>query len=99
MNQEPFANQSTSLESPASRAIAVTPDDMAVFADVGGRPLISRAVYVGGGGDIVVTTKGGDEAVFRNLPDATLLPIRISQLKTVSLGGAATTAQHILILL
>lgn len=49
-----FRNRESSLESPARRAEAVTPSDIADL------PNFSRALYVGGAGDIEVTTVGGD---------------------------------------
>ncbi len=49
-----FKNRESSLESPARRAEAVTPSDIADL------PNFSRALYVGGSGDIQVTTVGGD---------------------------------------
>lgn len=49
-----FGHRTTSLESPARRAEAVTPND---GADL---PNFSRALYVGGVGNIRITTVGGD---------------------------------------
>ena len=49
-----FGNRTSSLDSPARRAEAVTPNDAADL------PNFSRALYVGGGGDIRLTTVGGD---------------------------------------
>lgn len=49
-----FRNRESSLESTARRAEAVTPNDAADL------PNFSRALYVGGGGDVRVTTVGGD---------------------------------------
>jgi len=49
-----FKNRESSLETPARRAEAVTPSDIADL------PNASRALYVGGAGDVEVTTVGGD---------------------------------------
>lgn len=49
-----FRNRESSLDSPARRAEAVTPNDAADL------PNFSRALYVGEGGDIRLTTVGGD---------------------------------------
>lgn len=49
-----FKNRESSLESPARRAEVVTPSDIADL------PNSTRALYVGGAGDIEVTTVGGD---------------------------------------
>lgn len=55
-----FKNRESSLESPARRAEAVTPNDTADL------PNFSRALYVGGAGDIQVTTVGGDTITLTN---------------------------------
>ena len=49
-----FESLNTGLESPARRAEAVTPNDAVDL------PNSSRALYVGGSGDVRVTTVGGD---------------------------------------
>lgn len=49
-----FRHRESALDSPARRAEAVTPND---GADL---PNFTRALYVGGAGDIRVTTVGGD---------------------------------------
>lgn len=53
-----FRNRESSLESPARRAEAVSPDD---GADL---PNFSRALYVGVAGNLRVTTVGGDTVDF-----------------------------------
>jgi hypothetical protein len=52
-----------SLSDPAQRAFVVTPAD-ADFAD----SLQARALYVGVTGDVRVTTVGGDDVTFTNVP-------------------------------
>lgn len=71
------------IQDPASRAFAITKSDTVDCSEV------TRAVYVGGAGDLTVVMAGGGAAVtFVGVPAGTLLPIRISRLK--STGTDAT---------
>ncbi|WOF72946.1 hypothetical protein QMT40_000570 [Parvibaculaceae bacterium PLY_AMNH_Bact1] len=79
-----FGAHTTSLESPASSAVAITPSDENDLAQ------ISRAVYVGGAGDLAVTMKDGSIATFKNLIGGTVMAIRVA--RVLSTG---TTATHI----
>lgn len=44
----------------------------------------TRAVYVGGAGNLVVTMKNGVDCTFTDVPAGTLLPISITKFKTAS---------------
>lgn len=77
-----FSAHTTSLESPASSAVAITPSDEIDLAQV------SRAVYVGGTGDLAVTMKDGNNATFKNLIGGTVMAIRVSRVQ--STGTTAT---------
>jgi hypothetical protein len=57
------------LESPAGNAAAITP---------GSSPLaeVTRALYIGGAGNVTVTMKGGQSVTFTALPAGAILPIR-----------------------
>lgn len=85
---DPFQSYGTGLEAPATRAVAVTPNDstdLTVFA---------RALYVGVGGNITLDTVGGDSAVaFVGVPAGSILSVRTQR---VRLTG--TTASDILAL-
>lgn len=72
------------MTSPADNAAAVTPSDSTDLT------YISRALYVGTGGNIVVTMMGGGDVTFPNVQDGTFLPIRVSRVKSTS-----TTASNI----
>lgn len=51
-----------------------------VPSDVDDIDAITRAVYVGSGGNMVVRMSGsGGNVTFRNIPSGALLPIRISR--------------------
>jgi hypothetical protein len=69
---------------PAVYAEAVTPSDTDDLVAV------SRALYIGGAGDVVVTMLGGGDVTFKAVPVGTILPIRVSRVK------AATGATYII---
>lgn len=77
----------TGLESPGVRSAAITPDD---DNDIE----ITRAIFVGTGGDIAMQLAGDSAAVvFANVADGTLLPFRV---KRVMEAGAGTTATDLI---
>lgn len=58
---------------PASNAVAITKSDETTFN-------ATRAIYVGGAGDIKVDMAGtGTAVVFVGVPAGTLLPIRVTR--------------------
>lgn len=76
-----FKTFSRSLTSPPENAAEIVPDDAA------GLPQVTRALYVGGGGDVALRMLGGGEVTFRGLAAGTLMPIRADMVKR-----AGTTA-------
>lgn len=56
-------------EGPARHAAAVTPHDTNELTNV------TRAIYVGGSGNVKVTTIGGETATFTAVPAGAVLPI------------------------
>ena len=83
-----FEGKQPVLDSPAFNAETVAPDndnDM---------PNTSRAIYVGGTGDLeVVMADGGAAVTFRNVVSGSLLPIRAARVRVEN-----TTATHIVCL-
>lgn len=73
---------SISPSAPATRGEAVTPHDVNELARV------SRALYVGGAGDLKVTMAEGDELTFSAVPAGSVLPLRVK--KVFSTGTTAT---------
>lgn len=62
------------MDAPASNAIAVTPSDSTDLAS------LSRALYVGTGGNVYVNVAGGQSNVpFLNVPGGSVLSIRVSR--------------------
>ena len=66
------------LTSPADNAAAVTPSDSTDLA------FISRALYVGGAGNIIVTMAGGGDVTFSAVPAGSILPVRVTRVKATS---------------
>jgi hypothetical protein len=82
-DQHQFAAEG--LTSPADNAAAVTPSDSTDLA------YTSRALYIGGAGNIVATMAGGGDVTFVAVPAGTILPIRVTRVKSTS-----TTATSII---
>jgi len=77
-----FETYTSSLDAPASHAEAVTPNDGADLTTS------ARGLYIGGAGDVVLVTTGGDEVTFSSLTAAAILPVRTARVK--STGTTAT---------
>ncbi len=76
-----------SWAAPASNAAAVTPSDSVSLTDV------TRWLYVGGTGNVVVIMADGTIVTFTAVEAGTLLPIRVSQVMATD-----TTATNIVAL-
>ena len=77
-----FHRHSRSLTSPPEQAAAILPAD---GADLG---CVTRAVYVGGGGDLRVRMQGGAEVTLAAVPAGALLPLWVS--RVLASGTTAT---------
>ena len=77
-----FASFFTELNSPAQDAFAVSKSDSANLT------FATRALYVGGGGNVAITTVKGANVTFANVPAGSLLPVRA--IKVLSTGTTAT---------
>lgn len=81
---DPYKNLGLSLSSPAVSAFAATPDD---GADL---PATTRAVWVGGAGDLAVRMASGDDVV---IPTATgMLPIRVDRILATGTTASGVVA-------
>ncbi len=68
---------------PAGNAAAVTKSDATVFAPP------ARGLYVGGAGDVAVTTVGGDVVTFVGVLAGTVLPVYVT--KVMATNTSATS--------
>jgi hypothetical protein len=67
-----FSNGQIFVDSPAANAIAI-PDASNTNLSV-----VSRAIYVGGDGDLHCLTQAGQDVTFAGVVAGTILPIRIT---------------------
>jgi hypothetical protein len=77
-----FSNHAPGLESPAVHGFAVTPSDGVDLVDV------TRAVYVGGSGNVALTLLSGATLTLAGVAGGTLLPLRAKAIKAT--GTTAT---------
>jgi hypothetical protein len=70
------------LTSPADNQVAITPSDSTDLA------FVSRAIWVGGAGNIVITPTAGGSSVTYTVAAGTILPIRAS--RVLATGTTAT---------
>ena len=82
-----FSRQQTLTSDPATNAVLITPSDSVDLTSV------SRAVYVGGAGDMKVTMQDSGTVLFSGIPAGTTLPIRVSRI-----WSTTTTASTIIAL-
>ena len=80
-----FKKHTRSLTSPPEHGQAVTPSDAAELAHV------TRALFVGTGGNLAVRLQDGTALTFANVPGGTLIPIRVARVL-----ATGTTASQIL---
>lgn len=78
-----FAGFSPSPQSPITHGLAITPDD------AGDLPHLTRAIYIGTGGDVRATLANGTTLTFVNMVQG-WHPIRVSRV-----WAAGTTADHL----
>jgi hypothetical protein len=70
------------LTGPADNQVAITPSDTTDLA------YISRALFIGGAGNIVVTPASGQANITYTVPAGMILPIRVS--RVIATGTTAT---------
>ncbi|MEO0369816.1 MAG: hypothetical protein AAF231_00025 [Pseudomonadota bacterium] len=66
-----FSTHSETLTAPAAAAETITPSDTQDLA------FVTRALYVGQGGDVAVELKSGDSVVLRNMQASVIYPLRV----------------------
>lgn len=84
---DPFASTQASITGPISNGAAVTPSDSTDLATS------SRAIWVGTGGDVNLTTVENATVLLKNVPSGSLIPIRAARIRLTS-----TTATDIVAL-
>ncbi len=84
--QSPKNLQKGELANPAVNAAAVTPNDSTDLATP------ARALYVGVGGDLKLTTIDGDTVEFRSLPSGSILPVSTRRVWATGQTGTIASA-------
>ena len=73
-----FSGAGDSMNAPAYHAFAVTPHASTALEEV------TRALYVGGAGNVVAVLHSGAEVTFVGVGAGTVLPIRASHIRDTS---------------
>jgi hypothetical protein len=81
-----FETYTSGLESPATRAAAVTPNDSTDLTN------FARALYVGGAGDVSLITTGGDTVTFAGVAAGTILPVRTARVRDTDTTATSIVA-------
>lgn len=80
-----MANYMTS--DPAYDAAAVTKSDSTDLGNV-------RGLYIGGQGDVAVTTAGGSVVTFSSVPAGSILPIQVAKVMSTNTTATAIVALY-----
>lgn len=72
----------------AIKSVDVTPDDSSDLA------IIGAIIFVGGGGNLEVTTVSGDTVIYYNLPDAYTLPVQVRRVLNTNTTATFIIAQY-----
>lgn len=74
---DPFSQFSQSSITPAENCFAITPDDLQELTT------LTKAIYIGQGGDLTVLTgKSLEPVTFRNVMSGTILDVRVRAVKS-----------------
>jgi len=88
MTTDLFAAAADSPMAPAERCFTVSPSDSLAL------PIATKALFVGTGGDVKLrSVNSSEDVVFRNLPDAAVIDVRVSAVR-----ATGTTASDIVAL-
>jgi len=83
MFNDPFRQSVDSPLAPAESCFAIVPSDSEDL------PRATKAIYIGGGGDLTLIPVRGDAAVtFRNLASGSILDVRV---RAVQVSGTTAT--------
>ena len=83
-----FANFATAPCGPLGGGFAVTPSNSTVFAQP------TRAVWVGGSGNLAVTYLDGTTDTLQGVPAGTMLNIRVTQVRATGTTATAISALY-----
>lgn len=84
MTRQPFEDFADTPTAPSLDCFAITPSDQDDL------PAVTKAIYVGEGGSVVLRpVRGSNDVTFRNLPSGYVLDVRVSAIRAT--GTTATS--------
>lgn len=84
MPQDKFQNSSDSLIAPAQACFSITPDDADDLLQV------TKAIYVGDGGDITLrSVDGPSDVTFLNVPTGAILDVRVQAIRATGTSASS----------
>lgn len=83
-----FSSFAKSLGGPATVGVAITPDDAANFSQV------TRAIWVGGAGNVVVVWSDDTTSTLVGVAAGTLLPVRAKRVNATSTTATSMVGLH-----
>lgn len=81
-----LANRSNNVVDPASNAAAVTPNDSTDLT------YTSRAIFVGGAGNLAIIMAGGQTVTFVGVQAGAIIPIRASRVMSTNTTATSIVA-------
>lgn len=82
VSKDTFDGFAGGVEGPADNFAAITKSDSVDLA------IMTRAVYVGTGGDVVALDRDGTVVTFKNVPSGSILPIRATRINSTNTTAA-----------
>ena len=89
-NNDPFSGQNPGPTGPYTNGFAVTPSD----APNGDFEVPARALWIGTGGTLRVTLRGGDIVNLTNIANGTLLPLWTKRVHVTGTGASNIVALY-----
>lgn len=86
--EDVFEDHAASLTAPVTDAVALVPDDLADLTHV------TRAIFVGVGGDARVVMQSGQTVTLVNLQAGVLYPFRIRRVLATGTTAAGLVGMH-----
>lgn len=84
--EDKFEGMKNTLEMSSNHFYTITPDDS------NDQPFITRAIYIGGSGDLSVIDEVGNTTTFVGVVQGTILPIRTARVRTTGTTASGLVA-------
>lgn len=83
-----YANIGSDILGPACNAVAVNPSDTADLA------FASKALYVGGAGNVALVTVGGDTVTYVGVPAGSYLSVRVRRVLATGTTASSIISEY-----